>query len=101
MVDPEIATDYRLYWGVVTSQLGKESILIDTQGGFRPQWRCDVEGCMSTRLGCISLREGLYNGVQASSLVDDGQWLRWFKVDERFGQGCPLLPLLYSIYDLV
>ena len=45
----------------------------------------------------LSLCEGLYEGVQASVQVD-GQQSRWFRVDEGLRQGCPLSPLLYSVY---
>ena len=45
----------------------------------------------------VSLCEGLYEGVQASVQVD-GQQSRWFRVDEGLWQGCPLSPLLYSVY---
>ena len=45
----------------------------------------------------VSLCEGLYEGVQASVQVDRQQ-SRWFRVDEGLRQGCPLSPLLYSVY---
>ena len=33
-----------------------------------------------------------------ASIVLDGQQSRWFKVENGLRQGCPLSPLLYSIY---
>ena len=45
----------------------------------------------------VRLCKGLYEGVQASVQVD-GQQSRWFRVEEGLRQGCPLSPLLYSIY---
>ena len=39
----------------------------------------------------------LYQDVEAS-IVLDGQQSRWFAVENGLRQGCPLSPLLYSIY---
>ena len=41
--------------------------------------------------------EALYNGVEGSVLMGNEQ-SRWFSVEEGLRQGCPLSPLLYSIY---
>ncbi len=45
----------------------------------------------------VEMCSGLYENVQASVLLE-GQQSRWFDVDEGLRQGCPLSPLLYSIY---
>ena len=55
-----------------------------------------MEENVGVRCGRI-ICKGLYEGVQASVQVD-GQQSRWFRVEEGLRQGCPLSPLLYSIY---
>ena len=45
------------------------------------------------RAGWISSKEKV-----EGSIVLDGQQSRWFKVENGLRQGCPLSPLLYSIY---
>ena len=45
----------------------------------------------------IRVCQSLYQDVEAS-IVLDGQQSRWFKVENGLRQGCPLSPLLYSIY---
>ena len=45
----------------------------------------------------VRVCQGLYEEVEAS-VVLDGEQSRWFKVEKGLRQGCPLSPLLYSIY---
>ena len=45
----------------------------------------------------IRVCQSLYQDVEAS-IVLDGQQSRWFKMENGLRQGCPLSPLLYSIY---
>ena len=45
----------------------------------------------------IRVCKSLYQDVEAS-IVLDGKQSRWFKVENGLRQGCPLSPLLYSIY---
>ena len=45
----------------------------------------------------IRVCQGLYEDVEAS-VVLDGEQSRWFRVEKGLRQGCPLSPLLYSIY---
>ena len=43
----------------------------------------------------IRVCQGWY---EEASVVLDGQQSRWFRVEKGLRQGCPLSPLLYSIY---
>ena len=45
----------------------------------------------------ITVCKAMYKNVKASVLLD-GEESRWFGVDNGLRQGCPLSPLLYSIY---
>ena len=45
----------------------------------------------------VRVCQGLYEEVEASVILD-GEQSRWFKVEKGLRQGCPLSPLLYSIY---
>ena len=45
----------------------------------------------------VRVCQDLYEEVEAS-VVLDGEQSRWFKVEKGLRQGCPLSPLLYSIY---
>ena len=45
----------------------------------------------------IRVCQSLHQDVEAS-IVLDGQQSRWFKMENGLRQGCPLSPLLYSIY---
>ena len=47
----------------------------------------------------IRVCQGLYQEVEIeASVVLDGEQSRWFQVETGLSQGCPLSPLLYSIY---
>ena len=61
------------------------------EGLWKKMWEYGVEESF------VRLCKGLCEGVQASVQVD-GQQSRWFRVEEGLRQGCPLSPLLYSIY---
>ena len=41
--------------------------------------------------------KSLYEGVEVSVLLG-GQCSRWFEVAAGLRQGCPLIPVLYSVY---
>ena len=45
----------------------------------------------------VHICRGLYKGIEAS-VVLEGKQSRWFPVETGLHQGCPLSPLLYSIY---
>ena len=45
----------------------------------------------------VHICRGLYKGIEAS-VVLEGEQSRWFPVETGLRQGCPLSPLLYSIY---
>ena len=45
----------------------------------------------------VQVCRGLYQGVEASVVLEGGT-SRWFSVETGLRQGCPLSPLLYSIY---
>ena len=45
----------------------------------------------------VRICRGLYEGVEASVVLESGK-SRWFPVETGLRQGCPLSPLLYSIY---
>ena len=45
----------------------------------------------------VRICRGLYKGIEAS-VVLEGEQSRWFLVETGLRQGCPLSPLLYSIY---
>ena len=45
----------------------------------------------------VRICRGLYKGIEAS-VVLEGEQSRWFPVETGLRQGCPLSPLLYSIY---
>ena len=45
----------------------------------------------------INVCKSLYEGVEASVLLGV-EYLRWFEVAAGLRQGCPLLPVLYSVY---
>ena len=45
----------------------------------------------------IQICRGLYEGIEASVVLEGGK-SRWFPVEAGLRQGCPLSPILYSIY---
>ena len=45
----------------------------------------------------VRICEGLYSGVETRVVLNGGK-SRWFAVERRHRQGCPLSPLLFIIY---
>ena len=47
--------------------------------------------------GLVDVCRAMYRGVKASVVLDEEN-SRWFDVGNGLRQGCPLSPLLYSIF---